>query len=58
MTLNPKRMAMPRKKYTPEQNIARLSQIEVPTGQGQSLAHAVREAGISVAECLEKGRIE
>ena len=58
MTLNPQEMDMPRKKFTPEQIITKLRLIEVLTGQGHSVAHAVREAGISVAECLKKGRIE
>ena len=38
---------MPRKTITPEQIIAKLRQIEVLTGQGQSVAEAVRQAGIS-----------
>ena len=55
MTLNPQEMDMPRKKFTPEQIITKLRLIEVLTGQGHSVAHAVREAGISVAECLKRG---
>ena len=38
---------MPRKKFPPEQIIARLRQVEVLTSQGQSVAQASREAGIS-----------
>ena len=38
---------MPAKTFTPEQIIARLRQIEVLTCQGQSVAEAVRQAGIS-----------
>jgi len=38
---------MPRKTFSPEQIIAKLRQIEVLTGQGQSVAEAARAAGIS-----------
>jgi hypothetical protein len=37
---------MPRKAFIPEQIIGKLRQTEVLTGQGQSVAQAVREAGI------------
>jgi len=42
---------MPRKKSSPEQIIAKLRQVEVLTAQGQSLAQASREAGISEQSC-------
>ena len=38
---------MPRKTFSPEQIIAKLRQIEVLVGQGQSVAQASREAGVS-----------
>ena len=38
---------MPRKSFTPEQIIAKLRQVEVLIGQGQSVAEASRAAGIS-----------
>ena len=38
---------MPRKSFTPEQVIAKLRQVEVLIGQGQSVAKASRAAGIS-----------
>ena len=47
MTLNTQEVEMPRKTFSPEQIIAKLRQIEVLTGQGQSVAEAVRMAGIS-----------
>jgi hypothetical protein len=38
---------MPNKRFNPEENIANLRQIEVLAIQGQSVAEAVRMAGIS-----------
>ena len=36
---------MPRKKHTPEENVARLRQVDVPVWQG--VAEAVRQIGVS-----------
>ena len=38
---------MPRKSFTPGQVIAKLRQVEVLIGQGQSVAGGCREVGIS-----------
>ena len=38
---------MPKKRFSPEQIVTLLRQIEVATAQGKSIAIACREAGIS-----------
>lgn len=38
---------MPRKRFTPEQIVTKLRQIEVLVGQGKAVALACKEAGIS-----------
>ena len=38
---------MPRKRFTPEQIVTKLRQIEVLIGQGKAVALACKEAGIS-----------
>jgi putative transposase len=38
---------MPRKRYTPEQIVAKLRQVEVLVAQGQSVADAVRSIGVT-----------
>jgi hypothetical protein len=38
---------MPKKRFTPEQTIAKLRQIEVQLAQGKSIALACKDAAIS-----------
>ena len=38
---------MPRKRYSPEQIIAMLREIEIEASRGMAVAHAVRKSGIS-----------
>jgi putative transposase len=38
---------MPRRKYTPEEIVAKLRQVDVLVSQGQHIADAVRQIGVS-----------
>ena len=38
---------MPRKRYKPEEIVAKLRQVDVLTAQGQSMADAIRQIGVS-----------
>jgi transposase len=38
---------MPRKRYKPEEIVAKLRQVDVLTSQGQSAAEAIRSIGVS-----------
>jgi len=38
---------MPRKRYKPEEIVAKLRQVDVLTSQGQSVADAIRALGVS-----------
>ena len=38
---------MPRKRHKPEEIVAKLRQVDVLTGQGQSVADAVRSNGVT-----------
>ena len=38
---------MPRKRYTPEEIVAKLRQVDVLVSQGQNIADAVRQIGVS-----------
>jgi len=38
---------MPRKRYKPEEIVAKLRQVDVLTSQGQSVADAIRAIGVS-----------
>ena len=38
---------MPRKKYTPEEIVAKLRQVDVLVSQGQNIADAIRQIGVS-----------
>ena len=40
---------MPRKRYKPEEIVAKLRQVDVLVSQGQSLADAIRQIGVSEA---------
>src|SRR3954470_9589066 len=47
MVFAPRRTAMPRKSYKPEEIVAKLRQVDVLTSQGQSVAEAIRSIGVS-----------
>ncbi len=38
---------MPRKRYKPEELVTKLSQVDVLTSQGQSVAEAIRQIGVT-----------
>ena len=38
---------MPRKRYTPEEIVAKLRQVDVLVSQGHNLAEAIRQIGVS-----------
>ena len=38
---------MPKKRYTPEQIVAKLRQVDVALAQGQSIAQAVKAIGVT-----------
>jgi len=38
---------MPRKRYKPEEIVAKLRQVDVLISQGQSMAEAIRQTGVS-----------
>ena len=38
---------MPRKRYKPEEIVAKLRQVDVLTSQGQNVAEAIRSIGVS-----------
>jgi putative transposase len=38
---------MPRKKYTPEEIVAKLRQVDVLVSQGQNIGDAIRQIGVS-----------
>jgi putative transposase len=42
-----RRTDMPRKRYKPEEIVAKLRQVDVLVSQGQSLADAIRQIGVS-----------
>jgi hypothetical protein len=42
---------MPRKRYKPEEIVAKLRQVDVLVSQGQVMADAIRQIGRSVAGC-------
>src|SRR5213595_4178403 len=47
MSLTSRRTDMPRKRYKPEEIVAKLRQVDVLVSQGQSLADAIRQIGVS-----------
>jgi transposase-like protein len=47
MAFEPRRTAMPRKRYKPEEIFAKLRQVDVLVWQGQSVADAVRSIGVT-----------
>jgi hypothetical protein len=42
---------MPRKRYTPEEIVAKLRQVEFLVSQGQNIADAIRQIGVSEVAC-------
>src|SRR2546428_13360971 len=47
MTLTSRRPAMARKRYKPEEIVAKLRQVDVLVSQGQNLVDAIRQIGVS-----------
>src|SRR6476620_510350 len=47
MSLTSRRTAMPRKRYKPEEIVAKLRQVDVLVSQGQVMADAIRQIGVS-----------
>src|SRR5438105_7193438 len=47
MSLASRRTVMARKRYKPEEIVAKLRQVDVLVSQGQSLADAIRQIGVS-----------
>src|SRR5262245_57441371 len=47
MSLSSRRTAMARKRYKPEEIVARLRQVDVLVSQGQSIVDAIRQIGVS-----------
>ena len=47
---------MPRKRYKPEEIVAKLRQVDVLVSQGQSLADAIRQIGVSEVPIIGGGR--
>jgi transposase-like protein len=38
---------MPKKRYKPEESVAKLRQVDVVVSQGQNIADAIRQIGVS-----------
>jgi putative transposase len=47
---------MPRKRYTPEEIVAKLRQADVLVSQGQNIADAIRQIGVSEVVCPHRNR--
>src|SRR5262249_9143563 len=47
MSLTSRRTAMARKRYKPEEIVAKLRQVDVLVSQGQKMADAIRQIGVS-----------
>ena len=43
---------MPRKRHKAEEIVAKLRQVEVLSGQGQSVAEAIRSIGVTEVSCV------
>jgi putative transposase len=48
---------MPRKRYKPEEMVAKLRQVDVLTSQGQSATDAIRSIGVSEVTYYLYGRL-
>jgi len=46
---------MPRKRYKPEEIVAKLRQVDVLTSQGQSAADAIRSIGVEYLDLIRRG---
>ena len=46
---------MPRKKYTPEEIVAKLRQVDVLVSQGHAIADAVRQSGCVPSTAITSG---
>ena len=42
-----RRTDMPRRRFKPEENVAKLRQVDVLVSQGQNMADAIRQIGVS-----------
>ncbi len=49
---------MPRKRYMPEEIVAKLRQVDVLVSQGQNSADAIRQIGVSDVTTTENHNIE
>src|SRR5204863_8941265 len=47
MSLTSRRTVMPRKRYKPEEIVAKLRQVDVLVSQGQNMVDAIRQIGVS-----------
>src|SRR3954454_25248816 len=47
MSLTSRRTVMARKRYKPEEIVAKLRQVDVPVSQGQNMVDAIRQIGVS-----------
>jgi hypothetical protein len=48
---------MPKKRYTPEEIVAKLRQVDVLVSQGQNIADAIRQIGVSEVTYYLYGRL-
>jgi putative transposase len=48
---------MPKKRYTPEEIVAKLRQVDVLVSQGQQIADAIRQIGVSEVTYYLYGRL-
>src|SRR5215467_5538416 len=53
MSLTSRRTAMARKRYKPEEIVAKLRQVDVLVSRGQGMADAIRQIGVSEVTYLE-----
>lgn len=47
---------MPRKRYKPEEIVAKLRQVDVPDSQGVNMADAIRQIGVSELRSIAGAR--
>jgi hypothetical protein len=51
MLLASRRTDMPRKRHKPEEIVTKLRQVDVMVSQGQGIADAIRQIGVSEVVC-------
>jgi putative transposase len=51
MSFASRRTDIPRKKYKPEEIVAKLRQVDVLVSQGSSMVDAIRQIGVSEVAC-------